>query len=91
MKDIFYKLPKEFLQRLIEIYPQNYNNILNTFLSKKLTTFRINYLKTDLANLKETLKKENLSYKELQFPKGAFVLKDGQNKEIFSGYCWYIF
>jgi len=80
MKDIFYKLPKEFLQRLIEIYPQNYNNILNTFLSKKLTTFRINYLKTDLANLKETLKKENLSYKELQFPKGAFVLKDGLSK-----------
>ena len=80
MKDIFYKLPKEFLERLIEIYPRHYNNILNTFLNKKLTTFRVNYLKTDLVNLKESLKRENISYKELQFPKGAFILKETLNR-----------
>jgi 16S rRNA (cytosine1407-C5)-methyltransferase len=75
MNEIFYKLPRNFLEKLQSLYPNHYLQILNTFLTKKQTTFRINYLKTDLVSLKKELLKEGLRFHELPFPKGAFVVK----------------
>jgi len=75
MREAIYKLPQEFLRKLKKIYPSNYTQIANTFLSKKQTTFRINYLKTDLTGLRKELIKQRVKFKELSFPKGAFLLK----------------
>jgi len=75
MKKVIYKLPQEFLLKLEKIYPQHYSRIADTFSSKKEVTFRVNYLKTDLINLRKKLVNQRVKFKELSFPKGAFLLK----------------
>lgn len=76
MKDAVYKLPQKFLERLKEIYPASYPMICETFLRDKEATFRINYLKIDLARLREALSSEGIRYRELSFPRGSFILKE---------------
>jgi 16S rRNA (cytosine1407-C5)-methyltransferase len=94
MKDSIYKLPQGFLRKLKKIYPKHYPSILNTFLRKKETTFRINYLKTDLHNLRKKLNQLRIRFRELNFPKGAFILKSNlrqlQATEIYSKGLVYI-
>ena len=75
MREGIYRLPQEFLHKLKKIYPNCYADIANTFLAKKNSTFRINYLKTDSIALKRLLANQKIKYKELSFPKGAFLLK----------------
>ena len=74
MKESVYTLPQEFLRRIKLIYPMHFNRVCGTFLNRKKQTFRINYLKTDLNSLRNFLKKEGVKYKELSWPKGAFIL-----------------
>ncbi len=75
MREIFFKLPKGFVEKLMRIYPNHFQDVLNTFLYKKPTSFRINYLKIDLVSLRKALLKEGVSFRELPFPKGAFLSK----------------
>ncbi|MDD4954611.1 MAG: RsmB/NOP family class I SAM-dependent RNA methyltransferase [Candidatus Omnitrophica bacterium] len=75
MNEIFFKLPKAFLEKLQILYPNHYQQVLNTFLIKKQTTFRVNYLKIDLPGLKKKMLAEGLRFHELAFPKGAFIVK----------------
>ena len=63
MKAVFYELPAEFIDKLKKIYPSVFPKIFETFLRKKEQTFRINYLKTDLAHLKEDLDREGIRYR----------------------------
>lgn len=75
MKEIVYRLPQEFLHKIKKIYPQKYNSIVETFLVKTNPSFRINYLKADLVKLRRTLVNQGVKFKELPFPKGAFLLR----------------
>ena len=87
MRDGIYKLPQEFLFKLKNIYPSNFTRVATTFLTKKNTTFRINYLKTDLRTLRKLLVNQRVKCNELTFPKGAFLLKTSlrefQKTEIY--------
>ncbi len=87
MRDGIYKLPQEFLDKLKKIYPSNFTRVASTFLTKKNTTFRINYLKTDLRILRKLLVNQRVKHTELIFPKGAFLLKiplrEFQKTEIY--------
>ena len=88
MRDGFYKLPQEFILKLKKIYPSSFTRVANTFLTKKNTTFRINYLKADLRTLRKLLVNQKVRCNELPFPKGAFLLKtplrEFQKTEIYS-------
>ncbi len=75
MEEAIYQLPTQFLERIEKIYPQNYHQVLRSFLSKKVTTFRINYLKIDLVSLRKRLLNEGVRFRELNFPQGAFLAK----------------
>ena len=75
MREAIYKLPQEFVHKFRKIYPSNYSQIANTFLVKKESTFRVNYLKTDLVSLRRALINQRVKFKELPFPKGSFLLK----------------
>ena len=87
MKDRINKLPQEFLHKLKKIYPAQYVQIANTFLKKRPSTFRINYSKTDLINLRKNLVNQRVKFKELSYPKGAFLLRSPlrslQNTDIY--------
>ena len=80
MKEKISLLPQQFLNKLREIMPSHYSQVVNSFLSKKTQTFRINHLKTDLRNLRNFLKQEKIKYKELPWPKGSFILKSDLRK-----------
>ncbi len=80
MKEEIYRLPQEFLAKLKKIYPGNYHKIYETFLEKKTHTFRINYLKTELRELRKVLINEKIKCKELSYPKGSFILKSDFRK-----------
>jgi 16S rRNA (cytosine1407-C5)-methyltransferase len=94
MKEVIYKLPQGFLHKLEKIYPTNYQYILHTFLNRKITTFRINYLKTDLVSLRKELLKERVYSQELTFPQGAFLskssLRDLQRTGIYQNGLIYV-
>ncbi|MFA5101386.1 MAG: hypothetical protein WC547_10915, partial [Candidatus Omnitrophota bacterium] len=87
MHDNIYRLPRLFLERLQQLYPFHHQQILETFLSRKSTTFRINYLKTDIHSLRRTLIEQHVRSQELPFPQGAFIsklgLKDLQTTEPY--------
>lgn len=89
-----YRLPQEFLLKLKMIYPSSYTRIATTFLTKKNTTFRINYLKTDLRDLRKLLVNQRVKYNELTFPEGAFLLKtplgEFQKTEIYKNGLVYV-
>jgi 16S rRNA (cytosine1407-C5)-methyltransferase len=76
MREGIHRLPQEFLHKLKKIYPASYTKIASTFLKKKQTSFRINYLKTDLISLRKLLRGQRVKFKELQYPPGAFLLKN---------------
>ena len=75
VKAVFYELPAEFIEKIKKIYPGIFPKIFESFLRKKEQTFRINYLKTGLAELKEDLDREGIRYRELHWPKGSFILR----------------
>jgi len=75
MDETIYKLPREFLARIKILYPDKYQKICSTFLKKKITAFRINYLKTDIHSLRKELVNTRVKFQELTFPKGSFLLK----------------
>ncbi|MDD3297062.1 MAG: RsmB/NOP family class I SAM-dependent RNA methyltransferase [Candidatus Omnitrophica bacterium] len=87
MREAIYKLPQEFLHKLKKIYPHDCSRIATTFLTKRSTTFRINYAKTDLNSLRKALQNQRVKFKELSFPQGAFILKgslrDLQKTEVY--------
>ncbi|MFO8052363.1 MAG: RsmB/NOP family class I SAM-dependent RNA methyltransferase [Candidatus Omnitrophota bacterium] len=80
MNKIIYKLPHEFIKRLKKIYSKEFPAVSETFLHRKTPSFRINYLKTDLTSLRRNLQKENIKFKELSFPQGAYLLKSPLRK-----------
>lgn len=75
MREGIYKLPQEFLHKLKKIYPSDFTQIANSFCKKKEPAFRVNYLKTTLPDLRNELHDQRVKFKELNFPKGAFLLK----------------
>ncbi|UCC95756.1 MAG: RsmB/NOP family class I SAM-dependent RNA methyltransferase [Candidatus Omnitrophota bacterium] len=87
MDDLVHTLPQGLLSKLRKIYPGSYQHVLRTFLKKKTPSFRANFLKTDLSDLRGRLRRARISFRELTFPEGAFLLKSHlhqfQNTELY--------
>ncbi len=87
MQEEILKLPNNFLQKLRKLYPERFEAIAATFLRKKIPSFRINYAQTDLVTLRDLLTRNRVRFEELDFPKGAFLLKSDlrhlQTTEIY--------
>ena len=88
MRELIYKLPQEFIQKLKKIYPAYFVKVAETFLTKRPSTFRINNLKTELSTLRKALINQRVKFKELPYPKGSFILKtplrDFQRTSIYT-------
>jgi len=87
MNELTKKLPNSFLQKLKKLYPGRYDAIARTFLEKKTTTFRVNYLNIDLVSLRRRLCHKHIRFNELAYPQGTFTLKmplrQFQNSDIY--------
>lgn len=68
------KLPAEFLEKVKRVYPQEHEQVFRTFLEERPSTFRVNYLKTDLRTLRDGLRDQNILYRDAPNVPGAFIL-----------------
>jgi 16S rRNA (cytosine1407-C5)-methyltransferase len=73
------KLPKEFMDKLQKLYPQQFAPICRTFLETKRTTFRVNLLKTDIPKLRSDLNASYIHTQEVHGVPGAFMLSEKQS------------
>ncbi len=76
-------LPSEFIQRIRRIYPPSISKkVLNSFLEKKATTFRINTLKADRLSVLKSLQKKGFKLQNVEWYKDAFILKNKSLREL---------
>ncbi len=75
-------LPQEFLNKLQSLYPQEFHKICQSFLENKPTTFRPNFIKTNLRNLLELLEKYQVRAKRVHWLECAFILEFPSQREF---------
>lgn len=77
------KIP-EFLNTMLEVQygKQITEKILQGYQTKRDTTFRVNTLKSNISEIEDILKKQNIVYERVEWSKEAFILKNVAEKEI---------
>lgn len=80
------KLPQELQERLSLIYTKEELKILETWFSieKRKTTFRINTLLSNTAEIEAALNKASLSFTLLPFPLNCYILENGVEKDLWN-------
>ncbi len=75
-------LPGEFIKRIKDIYPGDYNQVLQSMQQRKKPVFRGNLSKISRNLLKSELKKANIEYKQVDWYKNAFILVNPSQREF---------
>lgn len=57
-------------------------NIIKGYQNKRVVTFRVNTLKTDIDNIKKRLDKENIEYEDVFFSDTAVVIKNCNERRL---------
>lgn len=58
------------------------NDILNGYSQIRVSTFRVNTSKTDVKNIENILKKENIKYEKTKWSENAIILKEQLKEKI---------
>ncbi len=77
-----YELPKEFLDRLQQLYPQQFHAICRTFLDDKQTTFRINFIKINIPGLMQAFSQAQVRVKRVPWLDYAWILEFPKQREF---------
>lgn len=76
-------LPEFLIKMLEEQYGLEISKkIIEGYHAKRLTTFRVNTLKTDITSVENKLIEAGIEYKRVEWYKGAFIVKDELKKQI---------
>lgn len=71
------KLPIDFINELYKEYSErNADKILEGMCKKRLTTFRVNTLKSNAKEIKNILNENNIEYEISEFYDNAFIIKN---------------
>ena len=75
---------KQQLQEILkkQYTQENINKIMEGYTQKRKTTLRINTIKTNTEEIKETLKKANIEYTQTKWSKEAIILQKENEKTI---------
>lgn len=77
------KLPEFLIKMLEEQYGLEISKkIIEGYNAKRLTTFRVNTLKTDITSVENKLIEAGIEYKRVEWYKGAFIVKDELKNQI---------
>ena len=77
------KLPKDFVERLYENYtPLTVDKILSGMSGERSTTLRVNTLKSNVQEVMNDLKENNIKFERVQWYKDALVLKNASEKQV---------
>lgn len=77
------KLPLDFIENLYKTYNTRIaDKILLGMGERRLTTLRVNTLKSNAEELKECLKKENIDFEIVSWYKDAIIIKNAQESDL---------
>lgn len=89
IKNAAYKLPKEFLETLYNIYsPVTVDAILKSFIEGRKTTLRANKLKTTIVEIQKELRENSISFSNSSLVKEAFILNKAKESQITKLSCY---
>lgn len=57
-------LPQHFISRLEKIFPQNFSEILGNFSKKRIGSFRVNFLKSSLDEVKKEFDEKKIIFEK---------------------------
>jgi NOL1/NOP2/sun family putative RNA methylase len=75
-------LPDKLIERLRINYPEKYNDILKAYMTKRLTTFRLNSLKSLKIPVIIELKSKNILIENQKWYKDAYILLNSNLSDI---------
>ncbi len=74
-------IPSSLTKELEEYYPNDYNDIINSYNQQRHTTLRVNTIKATPEEIASVLKSNNISFKKVLWSDTAFILSDcGEEK-----------
>jgi len=77
------QLPEQFIERLKQVFPdEQFTSILNTFSLKKRILIRVNSLKTNHRNVRESFKKLGISYQPLSWYQDGLLLENIEQEQF---------
>lgn len=89
IKNAAYKLSKEFLETLYNIYsPVTVDSILKSFIEGRKTTLRVNKLKTTVNDVQRQLRSNGIGFSNSSFLKEAFILNKARESQITKLNCY---
>lgn len=89
IKNAAYKLSKEFLETLYNIYsPVTVDSILKSFIEGRKTTLRVNKLKTTVNDVQRELQSNGIGFSNSSFLKEAFILNKARESQITKLNCY---
>lgn len=89
IKNAAYKLSKEFLETLYNIYsPVTVDSILKSFIDGRKTTLRVNKLKTTINDVQRELRSNGIGFSNSSFLKEAFILNKARESQITKLNCY---
>ena len=77
------KLPLEFIQKLYENYSENIaNRILEGMLKDRLTTIRVNTIKSNIEEIEEILHNNDIKCRKVEEIKDALIIENARENEL---------
>lgn len=75
-----YQIPNFLINKIKEQYPNNYENIINGYNTKRVSSLRINTIKSNYEEITNILTLNNIKYKDVLWYKDALIIEDDLNK-----------
>ena len=83
MNDALMALPSDFVRRLSQLIPQkNLPDVIAGFTTERVTTFRVNTIKTDAETLRTRLASRGIIAEQVSWLPGAFILKNSSLRSL---------
>lgn len=75
-----YQIPEFLIEKIKLQYPNNYEEIINGYKQKRVSSLRINTLKSNYEEITSTLKQNNINFNNVTWYESALIINDDLNK-----------
>ena len=75
-----YQIPEFLIEKIKLQYPNNYEEIINGYKSNRVSSLRINTLKSNYEEITTILKENNIEYNNVTWYGSALIINDDLNK-----------
>ena len=75
-----YQIPEFLIKKIKEQYPNNYEDIINGYNANRVSSLRINTIKSNYEEITNVLTSNNIKHKTVSWYKDALIIEDDLNK-----------